>query len=448
MYLIKLINYSYIIFSVLLYLILFRRLDPNFSSIYLINILSFISYYFVLRIQLFKSEQFYTKIKLLQITFFYNLFFITFYKILSYTFNKNFFVFSEADAGTYHVESLKMISMSFSEGIDYFLSKYTFEDLGAVLVISTLYRVIESNLFVNVLYLFLSIFTGLGLFKIGQYLMPKRFAFFSSLTFSISSYFMWHNSSGLKESIMVFLVVQCFLNYYNFIKLKKPKNIIYLIMFLLSLMLFRPAVMFLIIGALLLGYVLSRKKNVAGIILTIILFIIVAYSEPYITLTFNKFFGGSVDQMISGKETEGMIKGSVYFTYFVNVLAGLIGPFPTLLPNEKTMLSIFAPGLIYKILISIPFLFGVVYIFMKKKILYYPLAIFVLLEITSLVFILEALELRKSLPHFPFIYLISFGYISFFARGEISKTRRRAIMTFFNFSFLLVFFLILYWNFR
>lgn len=158
--------------------------------------------------------------------------------------------------------------------------------------------------------------------------------------------------------------------------------------------------------------------------------------------------GGDIDQMIAGKESEGMIKGGVIFTYLVNTIAGLIGPFPTLLPNEKTLLSFYAPGLIYKIFISIPFLFGIVYVFIKKKFIYYPIALFVLLEMSSIVFILEALELRKSLPHFPFIYLISFGFISSYASGEINKKRRKSIITIFNFSFIIIFFLILYWNYR
>lgn len=448
MRIINLINKRYLILSALLYLILRPRLDFQFLSIYLVSILSFISYYFVLQSQLFKSEQFYTKKRLLQIVFFYGFFYISIFNLLSYVYNDNFFVFSEVDAGTYHVESLKMISKTFSEGIDYILSEGTFEDFGAVLVISTLYRVIESNLVVNIFYLFLSLYTGIGLFKIGQHLMPNKFAFLSALTFSISSFYLWFNSSGLKESVLVFLVVQCFLNYYNFIKLRKPKHIVYLILFLLSLMLFRPAIMFLIIGSMALGVLLSKRKNVDGIFLSIILFAIIAFAGSYITLILNRFLGGGIDQMIAGKESEGMIKGGVIFTYLVNTIAGLIGPFPTLLPNEKTLLSFYAPGLIYKIFISIPFLFGIVYVFIKKKIIYYPIALFVLLEMSSLVFILEALELRKSLPHFPFIYLISFGFISSYASGEINKKRRKSIITIFNFSFIIIFFLILYWNYR
>ncbi len=448
MKLIKSINNYYLFFSILLYLVLFTRLDVQFLSIYLVNIFSIISFFFILQSQLNKSEQFYSKRRLAQIIFFYGLFFIFIYNLLSYSYRSNFFVFSEADAEVYHLEAQKMIQKTFGDGIHSFLSEYSFEDLGAVLVISTLYRVVESNLFVNGFYLLLSLFSGIGLFKIGKYLMPNKYAFISALTFSISSFFIWFNSSGLKESVMIFLIIQCFLNYYNFIKLQEPKHIVYLILFLLSLMLFRPAVMFLIIGAMTLGFLLSRRKNAAGIFLGIVFFALIAIAESYITTVLNKFLLGDINYMIEVKESDGMIKGGVGFTYLVNIIAGLIGPFPTILPNEKTILSIFAPGLIFKILISISFIFGIIYIFRKKKALYYPLAIFVLLEIVSLVYIFEALELRKSLPHFPFIYLISFGYISSYATGDINKKRRKAIITVFNFSFIIIFFLILFWNFR
>ncbi|HQH19379.1 MAG TPA: hypothetical protein PKZ43_07470 [Bacteroidales bacterium] len=444
----KRINQYYLIFGSILFLLFLPKVNEYYYSIYLANFISLLSFGFIIKYFNGKNEKYYNKTNLLITVFVYSIFFVGINKFLSYYYTGNFFVFSEADAEVYHLEAQKMIQKTFGDGIHSFLSEYSFEDLGAVLVISTLYRVIESNLFVNVFYLLLSLYTGVGIFKIGQHLMPNKFSFLSALTFSISSFYLWFNSSGLKESVLVFLVIQCFLNYYNFLKLRKPKYIVYLILFLLSLMLFRPAIMFLIIGAMALGILLSRRKNVAGIFLSIILFAIIVFAGSYITFILNKFMGGDIDQMIAGKESEGMIKGGVIFTYLVNTIAGLIGPFPTLLPNEKTLLSFYAPGLIYKIFISIPFLFGIVYVFIKKKFIYYPIALFVLLEMSSLVFILEALELRKSLPHFPFIYLISFGFISSYASGEINKKRRKSIITIFNFSFIIIFFLILYWNYR
>ena len=276
--------------------------------------------------------------------------------------------------------------------------------------------------------------------------MPVKYAYLSALTFSISSFFIWFNSSGLKESTMIFLITYSFLNYYNFLKTRSYKYILYLIPFLISLFLFRPVIVFLILGSILISSLLKRKGYLDKIFVFLIIIGLFFGSNLVNEIFFKYLTGGGVVQMIASRELEGMVKGSVEFTYIVNLLAGFIGPFPTILPNTRPDLSLYAPGLIYKMIISIPFLFGVFYIFKRNLYIYFPIVLFVLFESISLIFILESLELRKSLPHFPFIYIVSFGFISYL--DSFNSLQRKKFYKILNFTFFMVFVMIIYWNTR
>jgi len=444
--LIKRISDIYFISSVLLYLIFVVQLKFSYGYLYVYSFLTLIIYYLIIRTQLFKDDNYYTQYLLSCIIFSVGFLGILANNMLSYQYNDNFFVFSEVDAGTYHEESLKMISSSFTEGIENILGHWLYEDLGAVLIISTLYRIVASNLIVNFFYLVISVITGLGLFKIGRYLMPKRYAYISALTFSISSYFIWFNSSGLKESAMIYLVTYSFLNYYNFSKTGSYKYIFYLLIFLVSLLLFRPVIAFFILGSILISTLLKRK-GLSEKIFALILGIGLIYGSNVVSGIYLKYMTeGGVSQMIAGRELEGMVKGSIEFTYMVNVLAGFIGPFPTILPNTRPDLSLYTPGLIFKIIISVPFLLGVFYILKRRIYVYFPIILFVAFESISLIFILESLELRKALPHFPFIYIVSFGYLSYL--DSFNRPQKKKLYKLLNSSFFVIFCMIIYWNTR
>lgn len=445
---IRLINSRFLLFSVLIYLISMPKLDTQYMSLVFLHIFYFLAFYFVLSSQLFKHDNYYSSNRLLWLIFSFSLFFIVSNNIISYIYNKDYFVFSFADAGTYHFEALEMNKLPIGQGINLFMSNWSFEDIGAVLVISTLYRLVESNLIVNAFYLILSLFTGLGLYKIGRYLIPSKYAFFASLTFSISSFFIWFNSSGLKESVMIFLVTYSFLHYYNFKNKKSIKQISLLIFYLLLLMLFRPAVTFLILSSILVSYILGRKQSYTELVFTASIVGVLFFGIAYIDYSIARYTGGGLTHLLIEKESSGALKGSLVFVYLVNVIAGLIGPFPTISPNSNVISSFYAPGLIYKILISVPFIFGIFHIFKRNIVAYYPIVFFVLFEIVSLIFILQTLELRKSMPHLPFIYIIGFGFLSKFDKSNIPPQKKRAFERSLNAFFILIFFSILFWNSR
>jgi len=147
------------------------------------------------------------------------------------------------------------------------------------------------------------------------------------------------------------------------------------------------------------------------------------------------------------KESEGMVKGSLLFTYSVNILAQLIGPLPSVNSNMRPLLSFYSAGLIYRVIIAIPFWIGVYYLWKHKISILFPLLIFVLFEMSSLALILEGLELRKSLPHLPFVYIISFWFLDKFDL-RLALINRQKVKNLINIFILIAFGIIIYWNFR
>lgn len=425
-------------------------LHMKMVDIYALNLFTVLLYFFVLHGQFFQPQDRYTKNRLLWIVFFYGLFYIVAYNFISWLHTDNFFVFSDIDARFYDWEAIKMAVRPFREGIYYaiFLNR-DFSDLGAPLVISTVYRVVASNLAVNVFYLLLALFSAAGMFRLGRMLMSSRYAYLATLAFSTSSFFCWFNSSGLKESFIIFLVIYSFLQYYYFLWRRKVKHLVFMTLFLLPLLLFRPAIMFLVIVSAIAGNVLNRRLTASKLVLVIIFLGLLVYFSTDINHVITRFAGGGMSGIIYRNEAAGMVKGSVVFTYLVNFMAGWIGPLPTLSPNYKTLLSFFAPGLIYKNLISIPFILGIYYFFRRGYASFYPIILFAVFELSSLMFIMEGLELRKSLPHFPFIFLIAFGFIDYFSHKEsFTRHQRKTLWRIMQVSFYVIFVLIFTWNFR
>jgi len=174
---------------------------------------------------------------------------------------------------------------------------------------------------------------------------------------------------------------------------------------------------------------------------------LVSIADDLISI-FSHYMGGGFDMLIYARESQGMIIGSLPFTYSVNILAQLIGPLPTLISENKIMLTFFAPGLIYRVFISFPFWLGVLYIYKKKVYKLYPLVFFVIMEMASLATILEGLELRKSLPHIGLVFIIAFWFMNQYDSKKIITKKRKKFKLFFKFSIFLLSIIILYWNFK
>lgn len=441
----KLNTYAFIL-GTLLYAFFLPNIDNDYIALYFTNYFALVSFcslnYYIIR----QNNSFFNIRILSVITFTYPFLLVAIYKILSYSFNQNFFVFSESDAVAYHDYSIIFARTSYSEALKIFLKHYNYEDLGVFIIITSLYKFIESNLIYSFYNIIIGVFTARLIYKTANYSLPNRHAFLCAIAYCASSFVIWFHASGLKESTMVFLVVSTFYNYYRYQLNKNYKTLLACIATLLFLLLFRPAIVYLIILAILFSILISRKRSASTyVLLIIIVSILLLYASNFSKL-YTQFTYGSTTELIYAKETEGMIKGGILLTYVTNIISALIGPFPTIL-NLKLVISFYAPGLIFKLLMSFFYVIGSIYIIKNKVKILYPILFFSFLELGSLAFILEALELRKSLCHFPFIYIISFWCIYQIIENN-QFTKRIKLKPLFSFYITSVILLVIFWNSR
>ncbi len=383
------------------------------------------------------------------IIFISSLFWVILYNYISFYYTGNFFVFSYIDAQSYDITSQRMSNMPFKEGLNYASNYLSIDDMGAPLFISTCYRIIPSNLFVNFIYILLGLISAYSLYRISKEFMSIKYAKLCSIAFALSSYVIYYHSSGLKESIMIMLIILFFDYYYQFLKTNKLKNLFLSIFIALLFILFRIPIIFFIIAAVFVNALVGIKNikvRIPLVVLAIILFITL-YS--FFQYSINRYLlGGDITRLLIAREEESMIKGGIRFTYLTNILSQFLGPLPTILPTqEKQILAFYAPGLFFRCFISIPFFLGIVYAIKNKDKLLYPMILFALFEMISLISIIEGLELRKSLPHLPFIYIIAFYYMDMYDLNKLN-TRKYLSPIKINFLLILIFVIILVWNLR
>ena len=407
-----------------------------------------ISFYSIFLNLIEKKDNYFSKSNLIKINVIYSFGAVIFLNIVSFSIRGNYFIFSENDALFYHKEALKLLNNSFLDGFITFSKKWSIDDFGGVLYVYLCYFFIESNLFVNVVNILVGTITVINLYAISLIFMTKKYAFYAALSYGVSSFVLFFHASGLKESVMVMFVVVAFSNYLKFIKSKKIINVVYITIALVLLLLFRPALMFLLLGSIFFGVILKRKLNVTNTILVILGLLVLYFSYTYFEQTLSRFAHSDI---ITQQENQGMVKVNLTFTYIVNIIASVFGPLPTVFPAslEKMILSIYSPGLLFRVFIAVLSFAGIYNAITKKSKNLYPIIIFLIIELVSLVSILDVLELRKSLPHISFIYLFAFYYLDLI-RSERMKMKK-PFKTVFSYQMYIMVFLsiiIVFWNLR
>lgn len=407
------INLTYLAVGVILYSILAFHTPMDKGLVYLFSIGFFLSYYAIIRYTEVRGDSFYKQDRLLIIVAFYLFNGIIFMNILSYDVNGNFFVFSESDAIFYDDWGKNLTRDGFQDGITNFLKHNSFEDLGMVLLAASLYQFFESNLMINLFFLIIGVLSAKYLFKLGINFMSRKYAFLSSVSYSCASFMVWFNSSGLKESVLIFLLIFLFERYYAFRVRKKMYYVFQIILLILAIGFFRPVLSGFFVFSIGMAYIIEEIRNIRGVFLALVLIIVGVIAFPVILGIYNNYTaGGDITYLLAIREYQGMVIGSIGFTYAVNVLSQFFGPLATFSPAKSELLSLYAPGLLYRILLGLPFWIGVMSIFHKRMKLFYPILFFIFMEMISLIVILEGLELRKALIHIPFVFIVAFYFLN------------------------------------
>jgi hypothetical protein len=313
-----------------------------------------------------------------------------------------------------------MAADSFSNGLDFLTQELGIDNYGFPIYVSLLYRVFDTPLIVNLANAFLNTFTTYFNYKIGRHFLSKQNACIAALIFGLATYSIYYQASGLKETLMIFLIIGSFHFYYKYLSSQKIIYFIYALIWCLTIFFFRvPLVFFLLLAFLyteasrmkFFAKLAKLKFNYKTLIFITVIITIGA------TLLYTKFkllsrYFSLI--ILAGEIREATFSQGAIFVYVTSFLAGILGPFPTIIPHAHNMnLSVLSGSLIVKVFLSIYFIFGV-YVGFKNKFIM-PIALFSLMEIGALSYVMESFEFRKCYPHIPFVILVSiygFQYIA------------------------------------
>ncbi len=413
--LVERINKIYIAFGFGLYF-LFALFVFDKSEKTATNAVSFISFLIFAIVTYHASKRdigFYKIKNLATIVFTVSILEVTLFHILSYYIEGDTFVFSKSDAILYHNIAMRTKDMSIIETIDYISNtlRYGIDDWGAMLWTHCVYAIWPSQQFLGFMNCIVGTLTSVLLFDLSRNFMPRRYAFFAALSFSVASFVIVFHSQFLKETIMTLFIVAAFNSFITYIR-KRNNKYIWLCLFLtLILLLFRTPIALLLLLSFGITWVLLYMKGPVAITMVIILGLTIC-STPLFTAVYDRYLRGGNTEVILERKKE-LAQGGGVVNHVADPLAALAGPFPSIkVKSEIKPTYLYASGLLYRFLLSAPFFLGVFYIIKRKHIRMYPLAIFFLANAIGVAISVKGLETRLSLPHLGMMYIIAFWFLA------------------------------------
>ena len=388
-----------------------------------------------------KEELSFTSKRLYTTVFVYTLLHAALFMAISYTYTGDTYMFSKKDAMFYSDLSFKFIDLGIVDGFKYLSSHIDMDDWGAVLWDVLCLSIVPNKLFLNFMYILLGTFGSIYLFKTGRFFMSDKYAFLASLTYSTSSFWIFFHCSFLKETAMVFFIMAAMYHAYSFVIKQNYVGLGYAIFFGSLLIFFRPAILVFLVIAFMFYYAIHHRKNAMG-------FFLLIAALGFCVLVINKM-SHTVDRYTSGGDIEGLIgyrsnaNYSGAFNYFVSFFGAICGPFPTIpshVPEMPILIQFYAPGLIVKLFLALPFWYGVAHFIRERQWQAIPIISFILLEMLATAVIYASMELRKVLAHIPFMYIASFYAIYLYDQSGRREIPLQKV------SFLVIVLMLFVWN--
>ena len=442
----KLIN-KYIIFGILLYVFLITTGNTIWADTwnFLVFNMGMLFTYALFLYCGYKGVWGYTERTLLIIVFVYSSFWVINMNLFYFYDHGDFFQFVSRDELKYDRLSRMMAEMPFIDSIKHFLTRYSYEDLGAVIYISSVYRIIPDTLLLNFANIICGIYSSIILYRIGKMFMPYKYAFMCSLAYYLSSFICAFESWGLKEMFFSLIVISVFYHLFLFFYSRKRKSLLWAILGGGAVMLFRPAVLAMMILSLGAWFLLNRYgsslRNMIFVLITALLFIYMSSSLDRMTQRFSSF-----ERSVEIRSSVVQESGSSIALAAAG-LSSILGPMPNMLTRlEKKNNSFYSTGLLFRVLLSVPFWFGVIHIIKNRVVSFYPIVVMCLLGIGSLFYIMESYELRYHLTYLPFVFIVAFYYLSHL--NEVKSVRALRKKRLIEFGYLFTFVLMVFWNLR
>ena len=411
--------------------------------IVIVNLLS-LFVFFALSLESLKphKQAYYSSKRLLvKLTYVSMLFLIVYNSIYLYYTNA-FFEIGAVDTMEYHRWATWMIELGLVESIQEFFNRgYPIDDLSAALITSISYRIYPSPLMVNILNLVAGLITVLSIYRLSLNFMDRKFSYLAALSYGMSSFVLYAYSTGLKESVFIMFVVLFFENIIVYFRNRAFNRLALSLFFLVMLYGFRPAVCAMIIVSVFIGFLFQKNRNRYAYALIFFIIILLIYNVEEI-MKLVEYYKIVTDAKNITSEQE--LKLST-FNIVASYLSSAIGPLPSFQPLVgREQQAFYAVGLSFRVFLSIPFWVVLPKVLKDRNGLLVTMSLFVLMEMFILGLILESFELRFSLPHIPFIYILSF-----YGLYCLNRTKSISLNRFFKLSAVVIIVgMLVLWNAR
>lgn len=394
--------------------------STDYLYLYLTSLIPFVFFGIIISWTFSRKSSFFKKENLIVTVFLYSLFAVGLYHFLSYTIDGDTFVFSKKDALDYVGDSLVLSNMGFIESLRELPRLGNFDDWGAYLWMSSVFRIIPSTIFLNFTYCIIGTISSVMLFYIGRTLMPRRYAYMAALSYSIASFTVLLHAQSLKETIMTCCIIAAFYSFYRFLQHKQIRFFLLTLLWSASLLFFRIPVSLLLILSFGLSYILIYSKGVLIPFISVIGVLVLFSSSYLLTYSYDRYMRSGNVAAIMERKME-LAKGGGIVNQVADPLAAFIGPYPSIVAKEINRTSLYASGLLFRLLLSIPFMIGVIYVLRYKQKKLYPLLLFFFACAVGVALTVKGLELRITLPHLSMMYLAAFWLL---AKYDYHRTRK------------------------
>ena len=395
-----------------------RAFDLMFGG----SLLAFVSQIALLLYFAKENRSVYSEKTLFFVVFIYSLLLGTIFMTISYIYDGDTFLFSKADAMAYYKGSIKAHDVGFLQNMAIIMKKWEFDDWGSFFFDSLLMSIIPDKLFLNFAYMLLGAISSVLLYRIGRHYMPDVYSFLGALSYGTSSYIVSFHCTFLKESLFVTLVICVMYNICRFLHKESNWALFGAVFYSSLLLFFRPAVAALIIMSCSVYYAIKMRGSALSLFIYLAAAVVFIFVLQYMMDMADRYSAGAEEKLALSGNDKAYSGG---FNTFVNFFGGFCGPFPTFftrLGEMPSTIQFYASGLTYKLFLILPFLTGIFLIIKNKVLELYPLVIFILVEIIACSLVVASLELRKVMPHIPFMYIVSFYGLSQWQ--EVGMSRR------------------------
>ena len=429
------------------YLLFMITTTSNMPILTVTCLFAYVSYV-VLLISLSKVEsRFYNTGNLGISVFIYGFLILSVFLYVSFMYEGDTFLFNKVDAKTYEYGSMLMANMPFDAAFNYLSRQYQFDDWGAFIVMSSVLSIIPDKLFLNFFYLIIGTITAVTIFKMCTRIMLRKYAYMSAISYCISSFAVSFYGFFLKETFFIFLVVGSMYFFMKYVTRGNFLNFILAIIVSLFIVFFRPAVVLFLWISFASYFLFGARVRIPKVFKLLIIVVIAAqFAVSAMEMASSYSMGGEFLEQAATRENERSGSSGI-FMFLVVGIGTLLGPFPTLIATESNspITVLYAPGLLYKLFLALPFWMAVIYSIREKIYKILPLIVFVIIESLHLILIQQGLELRKGLPHVFAFYIVAFWYLSQIEEGKIKGKLYHKL---FPYSCILIALIILGWNMR